>query len=379
MTAKLSPLEASRYLDGPRGLCALRIGGWSPSELLHQQAMEQAREREEGVRVAYVAATRARDLLVVPAVGDGPFDDGWVSPLDAAIYPAMDKRRQAAAAPACPVFKRDSVLTRPDAGIASPQTVSPGLHHCEMRSGEPYDVVWWDPHALNLGVEPPFGLRRQELIARDVAPEVIASGQQEYMAWRRAREAAIETGVVPSLRVRTTTEWAAPPVGRPFRAAVSVVQVLTLDADDLRPSGPRYGSLVHSVLASVPLDAGIDVIEAVVQTQARVLGATPEESLSARDTVSAVLRHPLFDDARAAARSGRCRRETPVTMTCEGELIEGTVDLAFEAGGGTTVIDFKTDRVEGDRLARYERQVGLYADAIAQVTNGPVRAILLMI
>ena len=391
MTAKLSPLEASRYLDGTRGLCALRIGGWSPSELLHQQAMEQAREREEGVRVAYVAATRARDLLVVPAVGDGPFDDGWVSPLDAAIYPAMDKRRQAAAAPACPAFKRDSVLTRPDAGIASPQTVSPGLHDFEMRSGEPYEVVWWDPHALNLGVEPPFGLRRQELIARDVAPEVIASGQQEYMAWRRAREAAIEAGVVPSLRVRTTTEWAAPPVGqgfrpaedanvgRPFKAAVSVVQVLTLDADDLRPSGPRYGSLVHSVLASVPLDAGIDVIEAVVQTQARVLGATAEESLSARDTVAAVLRHPLFDDARAAARFGRCLRETPVTITCEGELIEGTVDLAFEAGDGTTVIDFKTDRVEGDHLARYERQVGLYADAIGQVTNGPVRAILMMI
>ena len=41
-------------------------------------------------------------------------------------------------------------------------------------------------------------------------------------------------------------------VGRPFKAAVSVVQVLTLDADDLRPSGPRYGSLVHSGSRACP-------------------------------------------------------------------------------------------------------------------------------
>jgi len=43
------------------------------------------------------------------------------------------------------------------------------------------------------------------------------------------------------------------------------------------------------------------------------------------------------------------------------------------------VIDFKTDRVEGERLARYERQVSLYADAIARVTSGAVRAVLMMV
>ena len=36
-----------------------------------------ARDRAEGVRVAYVAATRARDLLVIPAVGDDPFASNW--------------------------------------------------------------------------------------------------------------------------------------------------------------------------------------------------------------------------------------------------------------------------------------------------------------
>src|SRR5205085_9593764 len=126
-----------------------------------------------------------------------------------ALYPPTATRRQGVAAPACPAFKSDSVRERPDAGIASPQTVSPGLHEFEARPGEAYQVVWWDPHALALGAEAPFGLRRQELIARDVAPEVIAAGQREYMAWRSARESALTAGVVPSLRLRTAAEWAA--------------------------------------------------------------------------------------------------------------------------------------------------------------------------
>ena len=69
-------------------------------------------------------------------------------------------------------------------------------------------MVWWDPSALNLGVEAPFGLRRQELIARDVAPEVVAAGQRAYIGWRDARDEAVKAGTQPSVRVRTATEWA---------------------------------------------------------------------------------------------------------------------------------------------------------------------------
>ncbi len=377
MTAKLAPLEASRHLDAARGLCAMRIGGWSPMELLHQQAMEQARELEEGVRIAYVAATRARDILIVPAIGDAPFDGGWVSPLDPAIYPAVASRRQAAPAPACPPFKRDSVLHRPDEGIASAQTVSPGLHRFESRLHEPYEVVWWDPAALTLGVEAPFGLRRQELIARDVAPEVVAAGQRAYIAWRDAREAALTAGAQPSVRVRTATEWAL--ASLEDATAAGLVEVVTLDSALSRPTGTRFGTLVHAVLATVPLNADAAAIRTIVATQSRVVGATSEESQAAGDVVEAALRHPLFDAARAAATGGRCLRETPVTLTVGDELVEGTVDFAFETADGTTVIDFKTDRVDGVRLERYRRQVRFYAEAIARVTGQNVRAVLMMV
>ena len=87
-TCKLHRQTADRYIDAARGLCALRLAGWQPRDLLDHEDDEVARDQAEGVRLAYVAATRARDLLVVPAVGDGPRDGGWTSPLHAAILSA---------------------------------------------------------------------------------------------------------------------------------------------------------------------------------------------------------------------------------------------------------------------------------------------------
>ena len=83
------------------------------------------------------------------------------------------------------------MLRRPDDGVALPQTVSPGLHRMDDGADAPFDVVWWDPAALRLGAEPPFGLRRQELISKDVEPDIVAEGQRRYIAWREARTQAV--------------------------------------------------------------------------------------------------------------------------------------------------------------------------------------------
>ena len=119
---RLSQRRAHRAISTPtRGLCAIPLGGWSPLDLLENNDRELRRDEAEGVRLAYVAATRARDLLVVPAVGDGPFDNGWVRPLNRALYPP-DRAAAVARRPraACPPFKgKDTVLEtarRPAAG-----------------------------------------------------------------------------------------------------------------------------------------------------------------------------------------------------------------------------------------------------------------------
>ncbi len=387
MTAKLSPSEASRHIDAERGLCALRIGGWSPRDLLVRQELEQAREREEGIRVAYVAATRARDVLVVPVVGDQPYD-GWVRPLNAAVYPALDRRRQAVQPVGCPSFRSDSVLVRPDDGPATEWTVRPGLHTM-TDGGQEFEVVWWDPSALSLGAEPPFGLRRQELISKEVDPEVVALGQRRYVEWRRARDAALAQGSSPTLKVTTVTELVHRTVTPDVDgAAVSdrwderavPVEIAWLEQRPGRARGPRYGTLVHAALEAVPFDAERPAIERTVATQARMLAATDAEIGSAVDAIRAVFEHALLRLARDAERAGRCYREVPVTMLRADVLVEGVIDLAFEdQHGGLVVVDFKTDGAEGDTLAGYERQVAVYAAAASAATGRRVRAVLMMV
>jgi ATP-dependent exoDNAse (exonuclease V) beta subunit len=242
-------------------------------------------------------------------------------------------------------------------------------------------VVWWDPAALQLGAEPPFGLRRQELISKDVSLEVVAEGTSRYIAWRNARNETCTHASQPSLHVRTATEWSKNPnseVPGP-RSQVSRVEVITIDAVDGRPTGPRFGVLVHASLAAVALEANRQTIDQTVAVQGRIVAAPREEVVAAQQVVRAVLSHELLAAARRADERGALFRETPTTIVTDGQLLEGNVDLAFETAEGFTVIDFKTDRAEGELQAAYRRQVQLYAEAISQATGRPAKAVLMSV
>ena len=157
-------------------------------------------------------------------------------------------------------------------------------------------------------------------------------------------------------------------------------EVVAFDADPSRPAGTRYGTLVHAALATVPLDADAATVARIVDSQARIVGATRAEVDSAVEVTRAVLAHPLFEAARDADRRGALLRETPLTITVDDVLIEGVADCVFEdATGRYLVIDFKTDRASGERLDRYRRQVGLYAEAVARATGRATRAILMKV
>jgi ATP-dependent exoDNAse (exonuclease V) beta subunit len=105
-----------------------------------------------------------------------------------------------------------------------------------------------------------------------------------------------------------------------------------------------------------------------------------EEIHAAAEVVMAVLRHPLFDRVRAAARAGRCHREWPVVwQSPQGTLVEGTIDLAFEDADGLTVLDFKTDRELATDLDRYRRQLTIYCRALEAVRGVRPRGVLMRV
>ena len=95
LTCKLSRADAGRWIDPSGHLCALKLGGWAPTDLLVHGYEEAARDKAEGERLAYVAATRARDVLVVPVVGDEVYEGGWLDPVMPARVSIFDWPRRA--------------------------------------------------------------------------------------------------------------------------------------------------------------------------------------------------------------------------------------------------------------------------------------------
>lgn len=382
IACKLSLEDASRYLDPANRLCAMRIGGWSPVELLEHNDQEAKRDAAEGIRLAYVAATRARDVLIVPAVGDGPYDQGWLRPLTRALYPPRDQWQSPSPARGVPLFKGKQTIM-PDAradGQPVDDTVRPGTYQLADESGQAYSVVWWDPLLLETADDVPLGLRRDDLISKDASPIDVATDRARYDEWKERRAAVQAQGSAPSIIVTTPTQLKeSGDDGRPVSAVVVEDASVRLP----RPSGKRFGTLVHALLASVALTATSGEVEELSALHAKLLGATDEEQAAARVMVVNVLKHPRLAEARAAEAAGRrVWREVPVALRIDDgtgtpQIIDGQIDLAYETDAGWMVIDFKTDIEIATAEDAYVRQVSIYLDAVTRATGQPASGLIL--
>ena len=227
MTANLASFEPDHYLDPERRLCATRLLRCAPWELIKNEAEEKERERAEGVRVAYVAATRARDLLVVPAVGDEE-RDGWLAPLNKALYPAPDRWRRPQEAGYISFSGTTTVLDRPlDMVSIDEPSVKPGLH--TARSGK-HSVLWWDPAALKLNTPENFGLRQVDILE---AQGAASASLEQYQEWKAGRERALEKGRAQDFDIALATRLTdAPPGAAPVTIAAAA-------RPEGRPGGAR--------------------------------------------------------------------------------------------------------------------------------------------
>ncbi|MFT7622996.1 MAG: ATP-dependent helicase/nuclease subunit A, partial [Myxococcota bacterium] len=379
--AQRSPDRGGSYVDHEAGMWAGPLAGCRPQDLTDNEEAAREQEAAEGIRVGYVAATRARDLLIVPVCGDEPLT-GWTDVLNPALYPEFGQHRNPALAQGCPEFGDVSVVERPPKVRVTPgSSVRPGLHR--PRTGD-HRVVWWDPMLVAGRVKSTGGLRHQAILE---APDLATladegnSGEASHAAWMGRRRQAVNDGTIPTVVAITATAAAhGAPASPEVVAAIQIEQVSGRDLT--RPHGKRFGILVHAVLADIHLGATVDEVDALTTLQARALRADDQERQAAATVVSAALQHPLM---QRAAASDRCLRETPIVLPREdGTLVEGIVDLAFLEGEGDDchweVVDFKSDlALSGDSTAAYAAQVTLYAEAIHAATGQPTRGVLLVV
>lgn len=357
--------NADRLVDQETGTWVTPICGLRPIELIENNEELIEEDHAEELRIAYVAATRAKDLLVVPAVGAEQLKSSWLGPLYEALYPPRDKWRKSSEAAGCPAFREDTVLVRPE-GMedAVRNAVKPGAFACGDGS-----FVWWDPATLPLEVsEAPPAKQTQWL---SVEPRADGEPAARVATWEAERDRALAQGGKASLKPVAVTTLAVEGGGAVKGVTVEVVR----GRDMTRPRGPRFGTLVHDVLERVSLEASAAAVSDLTELVGRMHGCPDEEVQAAFHAVSAALAHPRV---REAARAKVLMREA-ATVVPDGErIVEGSIDLLYGGGEGFVVVDFKTD-LEGYDGEVYRRQVGIYVDAVGAATGRGVCGVVLAV
>ena len=272
------------------------------------------------------------------------------------------------------------------------------LHHVPAKSGRPTsaELLWqacqsatgtsteWDPPASQV--------RRAANHVPRIGPA------PDVAAWEAARELALRTRATAPV-VSATALAAAPatagptmPRGTAPPADTPAAEVTDPDADavradddtddglpDLPPfrrgrAGTAIGRAVHATLQTVDLPAATRLGD-TARAQAEAEGL-PERVAE----IEALSRSALGSEpVREALSSGRWWREVAVVASVEGALLEGYLDLLYEdADGRLVVVDYKTDRLPADgdgpgpNLDRYRTQLGAYALAVSATLGRPV-------
>jgi ATP-dependent exoDNAse (exonuclease V) beta subunit len=287
---------------------------------------EDKRSRAEEQRLLYVAMTRARDFLVIPAY--------WASTTEL----TRDGKPRSG-----------SLLSYIADKLPDPETA--------LRAGCPEGMTIHDVSGLDLepGTPPPFRLKigRPKPGARG-----IKTAAAELDHWHQAQDALA----------------ASFEVGRPLATATEGVSM----EERAKPAmGAVFGSLVHRLLEMGDWERPED-LELIAEVEAQAMGAAPSMTEKA---VKMVARAVGSDLIGRILKSDRYSREVPFTFDNEGTIVEGVMDVVFEEGNRISVVDFKTDKVSRSDLKLkaevYKPQVETYARAIEHIFSKPPGEVIL--
>ena len=318
-TAAKGRAGGARLVFPPEGGFGVRFGsGLVTDEFERYQPLDEQMDFEERLRLLYVAATRARDHLIVS-----------VHRADKA-HPA-DRRNWTSA---------------------------------QLLWEASSDRIGWDdlPSRRTTGSRRPAPAPASD----PTVPSL------ELDEWQSQRDDALA-------RARVPRTWSATAVAR---AAESDDPGLAKEPRDLElPAwqrgryGTAIGRAVHGVLQTIDLASG-EGLESTAAAQAAAEGVTGSEA-----RIAATVRGALASESvRSAVASGQWWRESYVATTIGGKVVEGYIDLVFRTPGGLVVVDYKTDALTGPgdvdaKLARYRLQGATYALALGTATGEHIASV----
>jgi len=295
--------------------------GLETSEFTAYVPIEEQMDHHERLRLLYVAATRARDHLVV----------------------SVHRKEQDTSSTAAALFYDkgwDPSLVEVLAFVA-PVEQAPTASAFELRSHQLPSLEEWErEHAAARA----SGMRRVAVSATHLAEDAARAAEAEALA-----------GIQKDPRDLDLPPWQK---GR---------------------YGSAIGRAVHAVLQSVDLRTGHELNEAAAAQ------AAAEGVLGREEVIEALCRSALASELVQRAAGRQHWREVYVGIPYGDGVLEGYVDLLYRDDDGLVVVDYKTDawRTEADLAAKVERyrvQLGAYATAVAAaVSEHVVRCQLLFL
>jgi len=303
--------------------------------LIYQLAAQRDQEQDdaEARRLLYVAATRAKQKLLISGQVDLSrakrqpgklLPKGWLGQLGAVV------------------------------GLERQRVAVPLLEPCELTLAE------LDGRAVGCTVSPLRPLAPPEIAA---AGAPLATEAEAVWPLPLLRPATAAPAVEEDERV-TAREVDPPP--RVWRVVPTAE----------RPRGPAWvvGALFHEALRRwhFPGDAGFDDL---MRRHAQEMGLTDEAEIGATiGRVSRLLQRFQEDALFQQIASARRRyHETPYVIEREGRVRSRVIDLLFERDGRWTVVDFKTNRLRdenalrSDKIEGYREQVRVYVTAVNEM------------
>jgi len=141
-------------------------------------------------------------------------------------------------------------------------------------------------------------------------------------------------------------------------------------------SARMLGLALHSVLEHIDFSNTKDMTN-ICRITALEMGI-PEKTRDLETLVKKSIESPIFSRIQAAKKK---YREVPFSWKHNGRLFEGVIDLVLEEEDGLVVIDYKTDSIKPSQLKErtemYTPQISLYIQALESITKKKVKEGLL--
>ena len=343
-----APLLAIGREEQPRvGLRLLRLG--SPKVDLYDYAAltEEAgdREAEEELRLFHVAATRAREHLILSGVvnpKEGRETKG--RPVVERLVEALGlPRDEDATVPVAPPEARPGLEAEFEASEIAVRVNLPSPE----RAAELRELRRESAAERGLGVGPPPLVERR--------PPIVPSRPLSYTAISAYGECAYRFYMERVLGL-------APSEARPGNEG----------EPSAREERTARGAAVHALLEWSQANGWAEPSEELTLRHAAAAGLTKADGLL--DPVRQWLASPLRQQISAEAT--RVRAEVPLLLGIGGTVLRGSIDLLVEREGAPPlVIDYKTDRLGEagpvERAGHYGVQRSIYALAVAEALSAP--------